>query len=123
MRTFFIVVLSAIAVFALPALADDMAGMGDMAGMHPEHGMMAASNVNASAADYHSNGIIKRWDNQHVAIAHQAIPALKWPPMTMTFAVPAELDAAKLAVGARVDFSFRQDAQGYTLTAIHSLQQ
>ncbi|WP_413721886.1 copper-binding protein [Sodalis sp. RH23] len=123
MRTLFIVVLSAVSVFALPAFADDMAGMGDMPGMHHDHGVTAASNVNTSPADYHASGIIKRWDNQHVAIAHQAIAALKWPPMTMTFAVPADLDAGKLAAGTQVDFSFRQDAQGYTLTAIHSLQQ
>lgn len=122
MHTLFIIVLSAISVFALPALADDMAGMGDMSSMHPDHGMMAASKFNTSPTDYHATGIIKRWNNQQVAIAHQAIPALNWPPMTMTFGVPANLDAGKLAPGTRVDFSFRQDAQGYSLTAIHPVQ-
>ncbi|NDL65103.1 copper-binding protein [Acerihabitans arboris] len=122
MRTLFIIFLSAVSVFTIPALADGMAGMGDMANMHPDHGMMAASDVNATPADYRSHGIIKRWDNQHVAIAHQAIPALNWPPMTMTFSVPANLADRRLAAGTPVDFSFRQDAQGYALTAIHPVQ-
>ncbi|TCL05759.1 MULTISPECIES: copper-binding protein [Sodalis] len=120
MRALLIVVLSAFSLFNLPAFADDMAAMGDMPGMQHDHGMMTAAD--AAASDYHSQGIIKLWDSRHVAIAHHAIPALNWPPMTMTFAVPPAFAGQKLAVGTQVDFSFRQDAQGYQLTAIHPVQ-
>ncbi|WP_255557253.1 copper-binding protein [Sodalis sp. dw_96] len=120
MRALFIIVISAISLFTLPVFADDMAAMGDMPGMQHDNGMMTAAD--AAASDYHSQGIVKLWDNQHVAIAHHAIPALNWPPMTMTFAVPPAFAGQKLAVGTQVDFSFRQDAQGYQLTAIHPVQ-
>ncbi len=123
MRTLFIIIVSALSLFNLPAQAD---GMGDMSNMnmsemHHDHNMMATSDV-ATPADYRSQGVIKRWDAQRVAIAHHAIPALNWPPMTMTFTVPQALAGQKLAVGTQVDFSFRQDDQGYSLTAIHSIQ-
>jgi len=120
MRALFITVISALSLFTFSVFADDMAAMGDMPGMQHDHGMMTAAD--ASASDYHSQGTVKLWDNQHVAIAHHAIPALNWPAMTMTFTVPQALAGQKLAVGTQVDFSFRQDAQGYQLTAIHSVQ-
>lgn len=98
--------------------SDNMAAMPGM-----QHGgaMMAAGDT-AAPSDYHSRGIIKRWENQHISIAHHAIAALHWPAMTMTFAVPAGLDGRKLAEGTPVDFSFRQDEQGYRLTAIHPVK-
>ncbi len=86
MRALFIIVISAISLFTLPVFADDMAAMGDMPGMQHDNGMMTAAD--AAASDYHSQGIVKLWDNQHVAIAHHAIPALNWPPVTMAFPVP-----------------------------------
>lgn len=117
MRTFLFIIATALSLSFLPAWADDMSTM------HHNGGMTTTSNATAStAADYHSQGVIKRWDGQRVAIAHHAIPALNWPPMTMTFAVPQGLAGKTPAAGTTVDFSFRQDDQGYSLTAIHPMQ-
>lgn len=123
MRNYVIVLLAALSLITLPAFADDMAGMsmGDMSSMHHDHGDAAAANQ-TSPADYHSHGVLKRYHNGQVAIAHQAIPALSWPPMTMTFNVPPELKNIIPAIGAQVDFSFRQEGQSYRLTAIHPKQ-
>ncbi|HBI09790.1 copper-binding protein [Franconibacter pulveris] len=67
----------------------------------------------ADAPVYASQGIVKKADAQGVAIAHQAIPALNWPPMTMTFAQPTTPVALK--PGDAVAFTFRQTAEGYQL--------
>ncbi|MEA9392870.1 copper-binding protein [Acerihabitans sp. TG2] len=133
MRTVFFIIVSTLSLFTLPALADDMAtmpnmhhqgGMGDIADMHSDGGMMTPSNttVPSTTEEYHSQGTIKRWNAQGVAIAHHAVPSLNWPPMTMTFSLPPALAAHPLASGTEVDFSFHQDDQGYSLTAIHPIQ-
>ena len=132
MRTLFFIIASTFSLFTLPALADDMAtmpnmyhegGMGDIADMHHDGGMMTSPATAApSSREHHSQGIIKRWDAQGVAIAHHAVPSLNWPPMTMTFSLPPALAGHPLAIGTQVDFSFRQDDQGYSLTAIHPIQ-
>ncbi|GGD09682.1 hypothetical protein GCM10011513_03970 [Franconibacter daqui] len=77
----------------------------------PHHDMHQMASVDASV--YASQGIVKKADAQGVAIAHQAIPALNWPPMTMTFAQPATPVALK--PGDAVAFTFRQTAGGYQL--------
>lgn len=132
MRTLFFIIVSTFSLFTLPALADDMAtmpnmhhagGMGDIADMHHDGGMMTSPETAVpSSREYHSQGIIKRWHAQGVAIAHHAVPTLNWPPMTMTFSLPPALAGHPLAIGTTVDFSFRQDDQGYSLTAIHPIQ-
>ncbi|KFK93320.1 MULTISPECIES: copper-binding protein [unclassified Serratia (in: enterobacteria)] len=76
----------------------------------------------AEASVYHSTGVVKAWGDNKVLLAHPAIPALNWPPMTMNFLQPQPALPA-LAVGAQVDFSFRQVDGGYQLTAIRASQQ
>lgn len=75
----------------------------------------------SSSAEIHAQGVIKAWRPQAVSIAHQSIPALNWPPMTMSFLLPQPAVSA-LPAGTPVDFSFRQVAGGYQLTAIHASQ-
>ncbi|MFZ1874941.1 MAG: copper-binding protein [Chania sp.] len=76
----------------------------------------------AEATVYHSTGIVKTWSDKKVLLAHPAIPALSWPPMTMNFLQP-QPPFKPLAAGAQVDFSFRQVDGGYQLTAISASQQ
>lgn len=71
-----------------------------------------------TAVEIHSQGVIKAWDEQKVSIAHQAIPALNWPPMTMSFLLPSSPSFAALPVGTAVDFSFLPIDGGYRLIAI-----
>ncbi|MGQ8776296.1 copper-binding protein [Serratia sp. NA_112.1] len=70
------------------------------------------------AVEIHSQGVIKAWDERKVSIAHQAIPALNWPPMTMSFQLPSSPSLTALPVGTEVDFSFLPVDGGYQLIAI-----
>ncbi|WP_223284282.1 copper-binding protein [Kosakonia sp. SMBL-WEM22] len=70
---------------------------------------------------YQSQGTVKKMTPQAITIAHQAIPALHWPPMTMQFTVTPEHPLAQVKVGDNVRFSFSQSEQGYTLIAITPL--
>ena len=71
-----------------------------------------------TAVEIHSQGVVKSWDERKVSIAHQAIPALRWPPMTMSFLLPSSPSFAVLPVGTEVDFSFLPIDGGYQLIAI-----
>ncbi|MDR3434157.1 MAG: copper-binding protein [Rouxiella aceris] len=73
----------------------------------------AAEQAASSAAQQQlvqAQGVVKEIDyqNSKVSIAHQAIPAISWPAMTMrfTFASASQLSAIK--VGDQVHFSFVQ---------------
>lgn len=113
---FFAVILFSAPLFAAtPSMADNMP-------MSHNHGAMMAENTATDTNSYHSSGQIKTWNANSVSIAHDAIPALNWPPMTMTFDLPNNRVAAPLPVGTQVTFSFRQTEQGYQLTAISAQQ-
>lgn len=115
------VVLSAVTLFSAPLFAATQP-MADSMPMSHHHGAMMADSTATDADNYHSRGQIKAWSASGVSIAHTAIPALNWPPMTMSFDLPESLVAAPLSVGTPVTFSFRQTPQGYQLTAISAQQ-
>ncbi|WP_035340865.1 copper-binding protein [Dickeya sp. DW 0440] len=71
-----------------------------------------------TATRYHANGIVKQWDSRNVTLSHEAIAALRWPAMTMTFRLPANRELSVLPQGSAVSFSFVQSADNYTLTDI-----
>lgn len=52
-----------------------------------------------------------------VVIAHDPVPSLDWPAMTMTFAVQGRL-LDEVEVGDDVEFEFIQSGDGYVITAI-----
>lgn len=83
--------------------------------------MQHHQHATSSAAVYHSTGTVKAWGEQKVSLAHPAIPALNWPPMTMNFLQP-QPPLPALAAGTAVEFSFRQVDGGYQLTAIRASQ-
>ncbi|MBS0053995.1 copper-binding protein [Yersinia sp. Marseille-Q3913] len=115
------VVLSAVTLFSAPLFAATQS-MADSMPMSHEHGAMMADSAANDADNYHSRGQIKAWSATGVSIAHTAIPALNWPPMTMSFDLPENWVAAPLPVGTPVTFSFRQTPQGYQLTTISAQQ-
>lgn len=85
---FFAVTLFSAPLFAAtPSMADNMP-------MSHNHGAMMAETTATDTNSYHSRGQIKTWNANSVSIAHGAIPALNWPPMTMTFDLPNNLVAA-----------------------------
>ncbi|PVM90861.1 hypothetical protein DDF62_08620 [Caulobacter radicis] len=84
----------ALALLAQPAAAQD-----DHAG-HAGHAAPAA----ASAVE--AVGVVRAVNAKagKVTLAHEAIPALKWPPMTMAFKVSDPALLKDLAVGTKVRF-------------------
>lgn len=50
-------------------------------------------------------------------IAHAPVAELNWPAMTMSFALGDNHDK-ELAVGQKVDFTFRQTDSGYALVSM-----
>lgn len=101
--------LAALALAAQPAGAQ-MAGMDDHAG-HAGHGATSAAVAPVGAV-----GVVRAIDAKagKLTLAHEAIPALKWPPMTMAFKVadPALLNG--LTVGKKVRFKL----QGQTIVGL-----
>lgn len=54
-----------------------------------------------------------------LTLSHQAVPALSWPAMVMSFQLAAPVTAAQLSVGDVVDFTFqRADQGGYQIISI-----
>lgn len=116
-----------------PACADDAAAMAQTVHNHAaaittphmitaDARAMPQADVDTAAATYSAQGAIARRGDHDVAIAHQAISALKWPPMTMTFALPDALASRPLAKGTAVNFSFRLQDGTYTVSAIQPVQ-
>lgn len=106
----------AITVFALsvPAWAEDMQGM-------KMEGTDASSAPSAQVAS--AEGAIKSIDHEKhtVTIAHGAIPAVKWPPMTMAFSV-TEAQIAGLSEGDKVSFSFSQSGGNAAIVSIKKVK-
>jgi Cu(I)/Ag(I) efflux system periplasmic protein CusF len=52
-----------------------------------------------------ASGVVQTVDAaaKTITIAHGAIPAVKWPAMTMTFTAPA-IDLTRIKTGDRLDF-------------------
>ncbi|AZC37041.1 hypothetical protein C4K37_2654 [Pseudomonas chlororaphis subsp. piscium] len=86
--------------------------MDDMNGMPMKQQAQQAQQATAE-------GRIKAIDTakQRVTIAHGAVPAVQWPPMTMAFAATAE-QLAGLAVGDQVTFAFRLEGGAATILSI-----
>ncbi|ACT07715.1 efflux transporter, RND family, MFP subunit [Dickeya chrysanthemi Ech1591] len=70
------------------------------------------------AGDYQTNGVIKAINGKQVTLAHDAVPALDWPPMTMDFTFDGDALPATLQPGMTVTFRFRLDDNGARLLAI-----
>ena len=76
------------------------------------------------AADAASGkGMVNKVDNANgvVNITHDAIPALKWPAMTMDFKVPDKKLLSRVKIGQTVSFGLSKDPQaGYVISHIEA---
>ena len=83
-----------------------------------------ATNAGAQAAApalAQGTGVVKGMDsNGRIIISHEAIPALKWPAMVMSFKISAEL-AKGLKEGHKVDFEFQPRDMDGTITKVKVL--
>lgn len=114
MKLTLITLTGTVLALSLSAHAQDMSGMkmDDMQGMQMEQ-----ENTQEQVAT--AEGTIKAIDSaQHrLTIAHGAVAAVQWPPMTMAFSATKD-QLTGLSVGDRVTFSFRLDGGKATIESI-----
>lgn len=76
-----------------------------------QHEGMESINDSTSLKIIHGTGVVKGIDtgSKKITIAHEAIPDIGWPAMTMRFTFTnTEASISNLKPGSRVDFSFVQ---------------
>jgi Cu(I)/Ag(I) efflux system protein CusF len=116
MKLTLIAAASTVIVLSFSAHAEDMPGMkmDDMAMDAKPVKQQTAQAPIAKAA-----GTIKAIDSaKHtVTIAHGAVPAVSWPPMTMGFRA-TEAQLAALKVGDQVNFEFQLEGAAATIVSI-----
>ncbi len=105
---------------ALPGLAAAESG-GMMNGMSMDKMQGMHMKGEATANVHRGEGVVKRVDsaNGSVTLAHQPIPSMSWPAMTMSFEVADKALLSRLAPGQQVNFEFREKAKGkYVITKV-----
>jgi Cu(I)/Ag(I) efflux system membrane fusion protein len=68
-----------------------------------------------SPALYETTGTIEQLTGNSVTLSHEPVPAIGWPAMTMTFALPDASIVRGLKTGDRVRFGFDQPPGGPTV--------
>lgn len=107
----------------LSEVASDSSAMTSSMPMTAPSDAAPASAANMAAVDaptYTTVGEITQiTPGASLTLSHQAVPALSWPPMVMSFQLAAPVTAAQLSVGDVVDFTFqRADQGGYQIISI-----
>lgn len=105
----------AILAVSLAASAHAQSGL-DMKDMDMQKAPDAAKRASHAAA-----GTVQKIDagKGTVTIAHGAIESLKWPAMTMTFAVQDKKLLENVRAGTAVKFELVQQGSSYVVTSIH----
>ena len=118
MKLTLIAAASIVVTLSFSALAEDMPGM-KMDGMEGMEMKQESKQESKQTPVASAEGTIKAIDpaKHTVTLAHGAVPAVQWPPMTMAFSV-AEDQLAGLSVGDRVSFSFRLEGGKATIVSI-----
>jgi Cu(I)/Ag(I) efflux system membrane fusion protein len=86
-------------------------------------GVPAAASAAAPAAPaaYETDGRVEHIAADAITISHNAIPALKWGPMTMDFQLPAGGLPKTIKAGDRVHFSVRPNLDAWQIVTIQAL--
>jgi len=103
------------AFLALPVLPLQSAEMKDSPGMTPEAGNTSAKQV------HKGSGTVKGVDAKagKVSLAHNPIPSLNWPAMTMDFKVRDRARLATLKPGQKIEFDLVEEKKGnYVISRI-----
>ena len=88
-----------------------------------EHGAHGAAGPSAAAANaFTVRGVIEEVSPTELTLAHDAVPALKWPAMTMGFKLADPKLAAGLAPRLAVRFTFAKQGEDYVITAIERVK-
>lgn len=81
----------------------------------------AATDGKQETVRYTTRGEVKQIDRAagSITLAHEPVPALKWPSMTMAFSASERALEAEVKPGQRVEFDFKlNDSGSYTVTTI-----
>lgn len=83
-------------------------------------GHAQSGGTSAQVKTYKAVGTVKKIDQAagRVTLAHEAIPSLKWPAMTMGFAVKDKALFGKLAPEKKIEFEFVQQGRDYVVTSV-----
>ncbi len=104
---------------AIPAVSQAQSGdMKDMDGMKMDQKSM--SKDDKGNATHKATGVVKSTDRSKgtVTVAHGPVPSLKWPAMTMSFAVKDKTMLDKLSANKKVDIEFVQQGKEYVITGV-----
>jgi Cu(I)/Ag(I) efflux system membrane fusion protein len=71
-----------------------------------------------AAAEHSTRGVIVEFDEDSVTLKHEAVPELKWPPMTMPFLLAKPTLLHGLKAGQTVQFRFAKQGSDFVVTAI-----
>ena len=118
--------LAMLAMLVLSSMPHSHAQMKDMDSMHKgmdvHKGMeMKGDKVPAKPGQVHkATGTVTKIDATKgtVTIAHEPVPTMKWPSMTMAFSVQDKGLLDKVGIGKKVDFEFIQEGGKYVLTGV-----
>ena len=83
-------------------------------------GHAQSGGASAQVKTYKAVGTVKKIDAAagRVMLAHGPIPSLKWPAMTMGFAVNDRALLGRLAPEKKIEFEFVQQGSDYVITSV-----
>ncbi|MRD48513.1 efflux RND transporter periplasmic adaptor subunit [Caenimonas koreensis DSM 17982] len=79
---------------------------------------VASTPAASTEPEYQTRGIVVDIDADGVTLDHQAVAALKWPPMTMPFKLADKKLGAGVKKSQAVDFSFVKRGDDYVITRL-----
>ena len=94
-----------------------------MRGLIPPTNMPSESmNPSVTSMDkvpvYETRGVIEELDASNIKLRHEAVPALKWPAMTMGFKRAKDLQSSGFKVGDTVQFQFKAVGDEYEVVTL-----
>ncbi|WP_333850692.1 copper-binding protein [Leclercia sp.] len=86
------------------------------------YSVQATTSVSPATPQWQGQGVIRAIDARALVIEHDAIPALKWPAMTMPFAFSADVDLSAVKPGDRVTFTLVRAGDGFQIISLTPLR-
>lgn len=80
-----------------------------------------ANDPSTTAPRWQGQGEILEISPPNIVLKHQAIPELKWPAMTMPFALATNVKTASFKTGDRVTFTLERAGDGFQIIALTPL--
>jgi Cu(I)/Ag(I) efflux system membrane fusion protein len=84
----------------------------------PAESMAAPAASLDKGAVFETSGVIQELDASNIKLRHQAVPALKWPAMTMGFKRAKDLQSSGFKVGDTVQFQFKASGDEYEVVTL-----